>query len=259
MSAVAAKRFAKFDDFSAFMKSDAVSPTVLSRVATANPSLFRRLMRTPAAEGGLTSVQRSKIISAIDDVDPALARSLRSGDDVAVAGGKTATDQAFRAAKYAAAGVAGFTLIKYLDKKFDDEEEDYKNCMAACLPHNWDDYQYGNLEKSDLVYSTPDSIKEYQIEPIPNQPYCREGMECESYCGSKCKEESKADIPLLDVPGNLLGTAASGAGEAAGGLFGGLFGGLLEGLGLGGPAGGLTSALASVLSLVFFMIFMLRD
>jgi hypothetical protein len=251
---------AGFADFSKLMKNADVDPTVLAKVASANPTLFKRLTQ---AEGGLDAASRARLIKAMDAVDPNLVKGLKKADDAGdaatVAGKASTTDQAFRAAKYAAAGFAGYSVIKYIEKKYEDEEEDYKNCMAACLPHNWDEHIYGNVEKGDIEYSTPESIREYQIEPIPNQPYCKEGMECENFCGVRCDEESKANIPLLDMPGKLAGSAADSLGRGAGQVAGGLAGGLFEGLGLGGGAGGLTSSLASMLSFVFFMIYMLRD
>lgn len=254
-----------FTDFSKLLKNPSIDPSVLAKVASANPTLFKRLSNLSEAEGGLSAASRARLTKALDAADPNLVKGLKKADDAgdaAAAGAKagdSTADQAFRAAKYAAAGYAGYSVIKYIEKKYEDEEEDYKNCMAACLPHNWDEHIYGNVEKEELDYSTPESIREYQIEPIPKQPYCKEGMECESYCAPKCEEESEADIPLIDTPGKLAGSLAGGLGNAAGGVVGGLTGGLLEGLGLGGPAGGLTSALASMLSFVFFMIFMLRD
>ena len=253
-----------FTDFSKLLKNPSIDPSVLSKVASANPTLFKRLSNLSEAEGGLSAASRARLTKALDAADPNLLKGLKKADDagdaaaVGAKAGNSTADQAFRAAKYAAAGFAGYSVIKYIEKKYEDEEEDYKNCMAACLPHNWDEHIYGNVEEGDIEYSTPESIREYQIEPIPNQPYCKEGMECESYCAPKCEEESEANIPLIDTPGKLAGSLAGGLGRGAGQIAGGLTGGLLDGLGLGG-AGGLTSSLASMLSFVFFMIFMLRD
>jgi len=257
-------KFANFDDFKVFMKNADVDPNVLAKTASANPTLFKRLSNLEEAKGGLDAAERAKLIKALDAADPNVLKGLKKADDagdaaaVGAKAGDSTADQAFRAAKYAAAGFAGYSVIKYIEKKYEDEEEDYKNCMAACLPHNWDEHIYGNVEMGDIEYSTPESIREYQIEPIPNQPYCKEGMECENFCGVRCDEESKANIPLIDTPGKLAGSLAGGLGRGAGQIAGGLTGGLLDGLGLGG-AGGLTSSLASMLSFVFFMIFMLRD
>ena len=251
-------------DFSKLMKNADIDPSVLAKVASANPTLFKRLSNLSEAQGGLDAATRARLIKALDAADPNVLKGLKKADDagdaaaVGAKAGDSTADQAFRAAKYAAAGFAGYSVIKYIEKKYEDEEEDYKNCMAACLPHNWDEHIYGNVEMGDIEYSTPESIREYQIEPIPNQPYCKEGMECENFCGVRCDEESKANIPLIDTPGKLAGSLAGGLGRGAGQIAGGLTGGLLDGLGLGG-AGGLTSSLASMLSFVFFMIFMLRD
>jgi hypothetical protein len=265
--AKAGKTSLKFTDdaagaaqFKSLVTKADIDPSVLAKVASANPNLLKKLTD---AKGGLDTASRARLIKALDAADPNVLKGLKKADDVGdaagAAGKASTTDQAFRAAKYAAAGFAGYSVIKYIEKKYEDEEEDYKNCMAACLPHNWDEHIYGNVEMGDIEYSTPESIREYQIEPIPNQPYCKEGMECENFCGVRCDEESKANIPLLDMPGKLAGSAADSLGRGAGQVAGGLAGGLFEGLGLGGGAGGLTSSLASMLSFVFFMIFMLRD
>lgn len=265
--AKAGKTSLKFTDdaagaaqFKSLVTKADIDPSVLAKVASANPNLLKKLAD---AKGGLDTASRARLIKALDAADPNVLKGLKKADDAGdaatVAGKASTTDQAFRAAKYAAAGFAGYSVIKYIEKKYEDEEEDYKNCMAACLPHNWDEHIYGNVEKGELDYSTPESIREYQIEPIPKQPYCKEGMECESYCAPKCEEESKANIPLIDTPGKLAGSLAGGLGRGAGQIAGGLTGGLMDGLGLGGGFGGLTSSLASMLSFVFFMIFMLRD
>lgn len=98
---------------------------------------------------------------------------------------------------------AGAGLIAYLDDKFKDSEEDFKDCMAGCLPHNWHEFKQGNVESTELEYSTPESLATYQITPIDNQPYCTSPNEkCEAFCQPVCKEETKPDIPLYDSPLN---------------------------------------------------------
>jgi hypothetical protein len=234
------------------MKS--LDPAVLKAAYKSDSTRFMKNLEV------FSKADQLKIAKKVDDAAlSADVTKLKSADDAggAAAGGTTKYDTAQTLIKYTAAGIAGFTLINYLDKKYDDEEKIYRNCMAACLPHNWDEYQYGAIKEDELEYSTPESIREYQIEPIPNQPYCKMGMECENFCGVTCGEEAKADIPLLDLPGNVAGSAAGATGRAAGQVTGGLFSGTLEGLGAGGPGMG-ASAVSAILVMAFFIFFLLR-
>jgi hypothetical protein len=235
------------------MKS--LDPAVLKAAYNSKPTTFMKNLEV------FNKADQIKIAKKVDDATlSSKVTKMKSADDVggAATKGTTKYDTAQTLIKYTAAGIAGFTLINYLDKKYDDEEKIYRNCMAACLPHNWDEYQYGAIKEDELEYSTPDSIKEYQIEPIPNQPYCKRGMECENFCGVTCGEEAKADIPLLDLPGNVAGSAAGATGQAAGQVTGGLFGGTLEGLGAGGPGSMGASAVSAILVMAFFIFFLLR-
>jgi hypothetical protein len=235
------------------MKS--LDPAVLKAAYNSKPTTFMKNLEV------FNKADQIKIAKKVDDATlSSKVTKMKSADEVGgtAAKGTTKYDTAQTLIKYTAAGIAGFTLINYLDKKYDDEEKIYRNCMAACLPHNWDEYQYGAIKEDELEYSTPDSIKEYQIEPIPNQPYCKRGMECENFCGVTCGEEAKADIPLLDLPGNVAGSAAGATGQAAGQVTGGLFGGTLEGLGAGGPGSMGASAVSAILVMAFFIFFLLR-
>jgi len=235
------------------MKS--LDPAVLKAAYNSKPTTFMKNLEV------FNKADQIKIAKKVDDATlSSKVTKMKSADEVGgtAAKGTTKYDTAQTLIKYTAAGIAGFTLINYLDKKYDDEEKIYRNCMAACLPHNWDEYQYGAIKEDELEYSTPDSIREYQIEPIPNQPYCKRGMECENFCGVTCGEEAKADIPLLDLPGNVAGSAAGATGQAAGQVTGGLFGGTLEGLGAGGPGSMGASAVSAILVMAFFIFFLLR-
>ena len=103
--------------------------------------------------------------------------------------------------------VAGGVL--YLDDKYKQEEKDVKDCMKVCLPDNWDDHAYGDLDKSDLKY------KELSDVGSAEQPICTPQIEnCGAYCGDKCKE-----IHDYDAPGSgLVGGLAGDAGDATGGV-----------------------------------------
>ena len=148
---------------------------------------------------------------------------------------------------------AGYGLLMWIDDKFKDREEEYKNCMAGCLPHNWDEYEYGNLEKSDLQYSTPETLKEYQITPIDGQPYCKAEMDdCSEFCDQRCEEESEdVRIPLIDPLRDLTKESAKGLGDILNALFGGLF----EGMGLDtGMVGYASSASASMIMMIMVIM-----
>ena len=150
---------------------------------------------------------------------------------------------------------AGAGLLMWIDKKFKDREEEYKNCMAGCLPHNWDEYEYGNLEKSDLQFSTPETLKEYQITPIDGQPYCKAEMDdCGEFCDQRCEEESEdVRIPLIDPLRDLTREGAEGLGDILKALFGGLF----EGLGLDTEMVGYASSASSSMIMVFAVVMLL--
>lgn len=147
---------------------------------------------------------------------------------------------------------AGVGLLAYLDKKFEDEEEDFKNCMAACVPHNWDQYEQGGIQASELEYSTEETLKDYQITPIDNQPYCvSPNKKCEEYCQPKCDEETKSDLPFSSVPER--------AAEEAGGLLKSLFGGLLDGLGLDTSTIGYASSASSSMIMVIMVVMLMQQ
>jgi len=150
---------------------------------------------------------------------------------------------------------AGAGLLMWIDKKFEKEKEDYKNCMSGCLPHNWDEYDYGDLQKSDLQYSTPETLEQYQITPIEGQPYCRATIEdCEGYCDERCEEESEARIPILDPMRDLTERGAEGLGD----IFKALFGGLFEGMGLDTSMVGYASSASSCMMFMVMMIMLLK-
>jgi hypothetical protein len=97
------------------------------------------------------------------------------------------------------------TLLAWIDKKFEEAEEEYKNCMAGCLPHNWDEYDSGTLDKSKLKYSTVETLKEYGLEPIDNQPYCKKTIkDCGKFCDEKCEKETEVDLPGSSAAPGIL-------------------------------------------------------
>ena len=150
---------------------------------------------------------------------------------------------------------AGAGLLMWIDKKFEKEKEDYKNCMSGCLPHNWDEYDYGDLQESDLQYSTPETLEQYQITPIEGQPYCRATIEdCEGYCGERCEEETDVRLPLIDPLRDLTKEGAESLGDILKALFGGLF----EGMGLDTSTVGYASSASSCMMFMVMIIMLLK-
>jgi hypothetical protein len=146
------------------------------------------------------------------------------------------------------AGVAAGGLY-YLDQQYKEAKEEVKDCMKVCLPDNWDDHAYGDLEKSELKY------KELSDVGTDEQPICTAEIdECGAYCGDKCKE-----IHDYDAPGsNALTGLAGDAGETAGGLLNSLFGGLFEGMGIDTSMVGYASSASSSMICMIMMIIILK-
>ena len=143
--------------------------------------------------------------------------------------------------------VAGGVL--YLDDKYKQEKEAVKDCMKVCLPDNWDDHAYGDLEKSELKY------KELSEVGTDEQPLCTAEIEdCGEYCGDKCKEIHDFDAPGSDLAEGLAGDL----GEGLGGVFKSIFGGLFEGMGLDTNMVAISSSVSSCLVFMILMIMLLK-
>jgi hypothetical protein len=176
---------------------------------------------------------------AAADLARANARTIaqRTGDAVAAGARRTAKAAADNAGKLITAGlVVGGGL--YLENKFKKADKDTKNCINVCLPENWDDYEYGDLDKSDLKYRVLEGE-----DANAAQPLCTAAMDdCGAYCGPKCE-----DLHEYNVPGSKT---AAGLGKGFGKGLGGLLGGLFKGLGkLFDPSG-----MASKFSLVMIIL-----
>ena len=188
--------------------------------------------------GDLTSVIGKQTDRAAD-VGRANARTIaqRTGDAVAAGAKRTAKAAADNAGKLITAGlVVGGGL--YLENKFKEADEDIKNCINVCLPENWDDYEYGDLDKSELKYRVLEGE-----DANAAQPLCTEAIDdCGEYCGNKCE-----DLHEYELPGS---NTAKGVGKGLGKGLGGLFGGLAKGLGkLFDPSG-----MASKFSLIMIIL-----
>jgi len=139
--------------------------------------------------------------------------------------------------------------VYYLDQKYKEEKEAVKDCMKVCLPDNWDDHAYGDLDKSDLKY------KELSDVGSAEQPICTTEIdECGAYCGDKCKE-----IHDFDAPGSGLAEGLGGdLGEGLGGIFKSVFGGLFEGMGLDTTMVGVASSASSSMIMMVLLIMLLK-
>lgn len=240
---------------------------VISTIAKNNPEIMIRAMNNMEPENitkileSMNIASRTKIYSKLADVDPTIADKIRkAGGQVDGTAGaatkvpKTADELAAEAAtrkefwsavKQGSVIGAGAGLLMWIDKKFEESEEDFKDCMAACIPENWHEYDGGDLKKSELKYSTLDSLDDRGIEPIANQPYCTKKInDCGEYCGKSCKDETK-----VDLPGQNLLTGGAGF---LGGLLNDTFGSFTEGLGF--PPGSTPMISSGMSACVFLML-----
>lgn len=182
------------------------SLVVSIKAATANPNVMKTLIKAqPEAFISIFKVMDDVDLKAIyksmdADGKAKLAKAFSDTGNLALLRRMVPDSSVLKTALVVGAGAG---LLAWLDEKFEDSEEEFKNCMAGCLPHNWDAYDQETIEAADLEYSTPETLEQYQITPIDNQPYCvSPNEECEEFCQPKCEELSEVDIPLWDSPVN---------------------------------------------------------
>src|SRR5210317_2090234 len=170
-------------------------------------------------------------------------RGARRADDAGDAGDAQKSSFLEENASTLLAGGIAAGGIYYLDQQYKEEKEAVKDCMKVCLPDNWDDHAYGDLEKSELKYK--------EIADAGEQPLCTAEIEdCGQYCGDKCKE-----IHDFDAPGSGLAEGLAGdLGEGLGGVFKSIFGGLFEGMGLDTSVVGYASSASSSMICMVLMI-----
>lgn len=183
----------------------------------------------------LDEASQAKLLGSLENVNPGMVKKLKNVSKK-IPDGKDLAKQALMLG-------AGAGALFWVDGKFKDASKKFKDCMAGCVPENWDEYDSGSLKKSELKYSNLESLTARGMEPIENQPYCTEKIDkCDTYCKQKCDAESEVDLPGSDLFG--------GGGKFLGGLFGDTFSGLLDGLGLGDFGGGIGTAVSSGVSLL---------
>ena len=199
------------------------------------------------AQQGLKNSELAAKLKTMNQAD-----KLKLYDDLA----DTASDLALRAnrarllstnAKRALAGGVVAGGLVYIDRKYKQASEDIKDCMKVCLPTNWDDFDYGTLDKSELQYKVLDNNED--------QPVCSEStQDCGEYCGDKCEE-----IHDYDAPGvNLVKGSADDAVETGSSIFNSLFDGLFDGLGFDTNTIMIASGICLCLLFSFFVFMFLK-
>ena len=219
---------------------------------------YAKMMQSLDAGGSKGRAMATKMrgLNKGDDVGTAYrqgadaAQNPRGADDVRNIDNTASRKEFWSTVRSGAYIGAGAGLLMWIDKKFEDADEEYKDCMAGCVPENWDEYDSGTLKKSELKYSSLDSLNNRGLAPIDNQPYCKAKIkDCGEFCSDKCEKETEVDLP----GDNLFREGPRYLGGLFGDGLGGLFGGLGAGLGLGqGGLGGTVSSGLSAMS--FFMI-----
>ena len=248
---------------------DGMTDEVALDLIKADPVAFAPVLKNmsnadiTSALKNMNPADRAKIIK---EIDPSGVRNLDGAGDAAKASkAADGAGDAAKASKAADGGGDAMTIMGagalvgmalYIDNKYAEAEEEYKDCMAGCLPHNWDEYENGSLQKSDLNYSTVSSLQDYGVTPIANQPYCSENIDnCGDYCNKKCDEETDVDIPGMSGFEGLTKDLSAGLG----GIIGNIFGGLFEGVGLDNTTVGIaSSASISMCCMLILMMFLLR-
>jgi uncharacterized FlaG/YvyC family protein len=90
-----------------------------------------------------------------------------------------------------AAAVTAALLIDAAEKK-----KKIQTCVNECLPSNYGELEYGNLDKSELAYKDVQDGKIICTEKIDN---------CNTYCKEECEEKYENDI----IGSNLIESADS--------------------------------------------------
>jgi len=220
--------------------------TIARNIGGGLPGVVKQADVAGELAGDLTSVI-GKQTDRAGDIGRANARTIaqRTGDAVAAGAKRTAKAAADNAGKLITAGlVVGGGL--YLEDKFEDAEEDIKNCMKVCLPENWDDYEYGDLDKSELKYRVLEGE-----DANPDQPLCTAAKDdCGEYCSDKCE-----DLHEYELPGS---NTAAGAAKGVGKGLGGLFGGLAKGLGKIFDPSGMASKFSLIMIILIIVMTAMR-
>ena len=238
----------------------AVNPGALRQLGNLGESATDAAELSRQAARNAADIDTLRGLNKIDNVGDATRGAGRADDAADATKGARRADDAGDAGKakkkssflkenartLLAGGIAAGGIY-YLDQQYKEEKEAVKDCMKVCLPDNWDDHAYGDLEKSELKYK--------EIADAGEQPLCTAEIEdCGQYCGDKCKE-----IHDFDAPGSGLAEGLAGdLGEGLGGVFKSIFGGLFEGMGLDTSVVGYASSASSSMICMVLMIMLLK-
>ena len=186
-----------------------LSNTQLTDLLTHHGQLARRLAnRATLTPDQSTRLRRLNLRSGT--VAGAVTDAVRSG-------GRVCNRNAALCAGAAAAGT-------YLAVDYAGTSEDFKECMAYCLPENWEEYK--NDATTVLQYQTTTSIQaayngaDFPTDLFQEQPYCtvdhvnENDDACEIHCRDQCEELHQS---VLDQIGDTMG----GLGETLETLLGG--------------------------------------
>jgi len=119
----------------------------------------------------------------------------------------------------------------YIDKKLKDANEAARVCAGVCLPTNWDEYEQGNMDVSELEYTTVASIQdvdnEFSEADVPDpQPLCTANIPaCGEYCVDKCKDLNKYSGPgagIVAAGSNFVSDLLAPLGDAGPWIIGGI-------------------------------------
>ena len=183
----------------------------------------------------LTDAELNNVFKKLDNVQ---------ADDVAKKMGKKWDSASQTLVTLAVTGAAVGTTLAILQKEKDDADEATNECIDACLPTGWDEYE--NSSSKDKT-----SLKFSDVESTRKQPICKEAItNCGEYCNTKCKAEYGYKPPIQKVF-NLTGNPIDPLSDLASGPLS-LFENFFQGIGklFSGPS----LWISGIMSLVFIFI-----
>lgn len=150
--------------------------------------ILRKMPVDPAADilKKMTDVDASKILGKLPD-SQATAIASKMGKRFNID------------TKTLVAGAAVVGVGIYIDKKLQEADEDIEECENTCLPSNWAEYKYGDLEKSKLAFS--------EVKSTNDQPICTKNIsDCGEYCTKTCTDIHEYELPGTDLTKKVTDT-----------------------------------------------------
>lgn len=146
----------------------------------------------------------------------------------------------FKKAAMLGAAVGGVAWIK---NNMDETEELKKECVAVCLPNNWDNVVQGVDDSLDYKLIDDPEFDDLDEEEKQDIILCKDpNTECGEYCMEQCEE--KYDSIIEDLAGGI----GSGAKD--------IFEGIAKGLGLEGMGSVIMWGLIGIVAVVILIIIM---